>query len=152
MGDFERARVIALNLLDGGDPPDEAGVRRAAEIAVQAVRAQGPGSEIDTASLIRELEANVNVVVGPASTLTDDESDHVPWLADRRASIEWGFTRRYQRFLKERKAWATAGRSSGRTTSPTEFWVFWRIRIGRDHGTGAGWSSGRSSRARPRTT
>ena len=43
-------RVIALNLLDGGDPPDEAGVRRAAEIAVQAVRAQGPGSEIDTVS------------------------------------------------------------------------------------------------------
>ena len=108
MGDFERARVIALNLLDGGDPPDEAGVRRAAEIAVQAVRAQGPGSEIDTASLIRELEANVNVVVGPASTLTDDESDHVPWLADRRGSIEWGFTRRYQRFLRERKAWAMA--------------------------------------------
>ena len=108
MGDFERARVIALNLLDGGDPPDEAGVRRAAEIAVQAVRAQGPGSEIDTAPLIRELEANVNVVVGPASTLTDDESDHVPWLADRRGSIEWGFTRRYQRFLRERKAWAMA--------------------------------------------
>ena len=108
MGDFERARVIALNLLDGGDPPDEAGVRRAAEIAVQAVRAQGPGSEIDTVSLIRELEANVNVVVGEASTLTDDESDHVPWLADRRGSIEWGFTRRYQRFLRERKAWAMA--------------------------------------------
>ena len=108
MGDFERARVIALSLLDGGDPPDEAGVRRAAEIAVQAVRAQAPGSEIDTASLIRELEANVNVVVGPASTLTDDESDHVPWLADRRGSIEWGFTRRYQRFLRERKAWAMA--------------------------------------------
>ena len=108
MGDFERARVIALNLLDGGDPPDEVGVRRAAELAVQAVRAQGPGSEIDTASLIRELEANVNVVIGPASTLTDDESDHVPWLADRRGSIEWGFTRRYQRFLKERRAWAMA--------------------------------------------
>ena len=108
MGDFERARIIALNLLDGGDPPDEAGIRRAAEIAVQAVRDQSPGSEINTASLIRELEANVNVVVGEASTLTDDESDHVPWLADRRGSIEWGFTRRYQRFLRERKAWAMA--------------------------------------------
>ena len=108
MGDFERTRIIALNLLDGGDPPDEAGIRRAAEIAVQAVRGQSPGSEIDTASLIRELEANVNVVVGEASTLTDDESDHVPWLADRRGSIEWGFTRRYQRFLRERKAWAMA--------------------------------------------
>ena len=30
-------------------------------------------------------------------------SDHIPWLADRRASIEWKFTKRYQRFLKERK-------------------------------------------------
>ena len=52
------------------------------------------------------MEANLNVVVGFASTLTDESSDHVPWLADQRASIEWGFTRRYQRFLKERKGWA----------------------------------------------
>ena len=108
MSDFETARVIALNLLGGGPPPDEAEVRRTAEIAVQAMRAQSPDLDVDIDSLVRELEANLNVVVGSASTLTDDSSDHLPWLADRRSSIKWAFTRRYQRLLKERKGWALA--------------------------------------------
>ena len=72
------------------------------------MRAQAPDLDVDIDSLVRELEANLNVVVGSASTLTDDSSDHVPWLADRRSSIKWAFTRRYQRFLKERKGWALA--------------------------------------------
>ncbi|MCY3659426.1 MAG: Z1 domain-containing protein [Caldilineaceae bacterium] len=108
MSDFEKTRIIALSLLDGDSPPEEADVRRAAEIAVQTMKAQFPGADIDIEALIRELEANLNVVVGPASTLTDDTSDHVPWLPDRRASIEWRFTKRYQRFLKESKGWALA--------------------------------------------
>ena len=106
MSDLERARVIALNLLGGDSPPEEAEVIRVAEIAVQAVEAQAPGAEVDIEALVRELEANLNVVVGTASTLTDDSSDHIPWLADHRAMIEWKFTRRYQRFLKERRGWA----------------------------------------------
>ena len=106
MSDLETARIIALNLLGGDSPPEEAEVRRVAVIAVQAVEAQAPGTEVDIEALVRELEANLNVVVGTASTLTDDSSDHIPWLADHRASIEWKFTKRYQRFLKERKGWA----------------------------------------------
>ena len=106
MSDLETARIIALNLLGADSPPEEGEVRRAAEIAVQALQAQTPGAVVDTEILIRELEANLNVVIGTASTLTDDASDHVPWLPDRRASIKWKFTRRYQRFLKERKGWA----------------------------------------------
>ena len=106
MSDLETARVIALNLLGVGAPPDEAAVRKAAENAVQVLKAQAPSTEIDIDALVRELEANLNVVVGSASTLTDDTSDHLPWLPDRRASIEWSFTRRYQRFLKELKGWA----------------------------------------------
>ena len=84
MSDWETARIIALNLLGVGAPPDEAAVRNAAENAVQAVKAQVPGAEIDVDALVRELEANLNVVVGSASTLTDDSTDHVPWLPDRR--------------------------------------------------------------------
>ena len=106
MSDQEKARIIALNLLDGDSPPGEAEVRQMAEIAVQAVEAQDTGAQVDIEALVRELEANLNVVVGTASTLTDDTSDHLPWLPDRRASIEWKFTRRYQRFLKERRGWA----------------------------------------------
>ena len=106
MSDLEKARVIALNLLSSDEPPDEADVRRIAEIAIQAVCTQTPGADVDFETLVRELEANLNVIVGPSSTLTDDESDHLPWLADRRASIEWKFTKRYRRFLNERKGWA----------------------------------------------
>ena len=103
---METARVIALNLLEMGPLPDESGVRTAAGFAAQAVQAQVPGAEVDIDVLIRELEANLNVVVGSASTLTDDSGDHIPWLANRRAEIQWSFTRRYRRFLKERKGWA----------------------------------------------
>ena len=103
---METARIIALNLLERGPLPDESGVRTAAGFAAQAVQAQVPGAEVDIDALVRELEANLNVVVGSASTLTDDSGDHIPWLANRRAEIQWSFTRRYRRFLKERKGWA----------------------------------------------
>ncbi|MYI85461.1 MAG: endonuclease, partial [Dehalococcoidia bacterium] len=109
MSDFERARVIALNLLPGvGATSGESAVRQAAEIAVGAVASQSPDATVDLEALIRELEANVTVVIDGASTLVDDASDHEPWLPDRRASTEWNFTRRYQRFLKEQKGWALA--------------------------------------------
>ena len=106
MDDLERARNIALTLLTVDEPPDEAEVRSAAEDAVRAMKSRDPETAVDTEALVRELEANLNVVVGTASTLTDDTSDHLPWLPDRRASIEWRFTKRYQRFLKERRGWA----------------------------------------------
>ena len=64
MSDLETARIIALSLLGGDSPPEEAEVRRKAEIAVQAVVADGTGAEVDIEVLVRELEANLNVVVG----------------------------------------------------------------------------------------
>lgn len=108
MSDFEQARVIALSLLSVGTTSDEGQVRRAAEIAVEAVASQSPDATVDLEALVRELEANVTVVIDDASTLVDEASDHEPWLPDRRASIDWKFTRRYQRFLKEEKGWALA--------------------------------------------
>lgn len=98
--------MIALNLLGTESPPDEDQIRRTAEIAVVAVKSQNGSDEISVEELVKELEANLNVVVGSASTLTDEDSDHIPWLPDRRASIEWRFTRRYHRLLKELKGWA----------------------------------------------
>lgn len=117
MSNLERARVITLSLLGGDKPPSEAELRSAAENAVQVVRVQFPDSEIDVDKLVKELEAGLNVMVGDASTLTDDTSDHLPWLPERRSSTEWKFTRRYQRFLKERKRWAlpTLQRSDDQT-------------------------------------
>ena len=108
MSDLERARVIALTLFDGQEIPDEAGVRRLAESAANLLMAQSAGSTVDIDALTRVLEANLNVVVGDGSILTGDEGIHVPWLPQRRASIEWGFTRRYRRFLMEQKRWPLA--------------------------------------------
>ena len=106
MSEFERAKVMALGLLDGETPPDEDRVRQTAGIAVQAVTALSPETHIDVEELVRELEANLNVLVGPAGTLTDDLSDHIPWLPERRASIDWNRSRRYRRYLQERRGWA----------------------------------------------
>ena len=105
MSDFTTARSIALNWLDGVSPLDGDTLRQAAEIAAQAVNRR-PGSDVDLEALVRELETNLTVLVGSASTLTDEQSDHVPWLPERRASIGWKFSRRYQRFLQEQKGWA----------------------------------------------
>ena len=105
MSDFTTARSIALNWLDGVSPLDEGMLRQAAEIAAQAINSR-PGAAVDLEALVRELEVNLNVLVGAASTLTDEQSDHVPWLPEQRASIEWRFSRRYRRFLQEQKGWA----------------------------------------------
>ncbi len=83
MSDYETARSIALNLLSVGDPLDESRVRAAAENAVRAIASQEAGHEVDLEALVRELEANLNVVVGYGSTLVDSTRDHVPWLAGR---------------------------------------------------------------------
>lgn len=118
MSDYETARAIALNLLTVGNPPDESRVRAAAENAARAISHQEPGHVIDIEALVRELEANINVVVGQASTLVDNTRGHVPWLAERRSDIEWYFSRRYARFLRERKGWAT--RTLQRTNELTD--------------------------------
>jgi len=104
---YETARSIALNLLSVGDPLDESKVRTAAENAIRAINSQEAGYVIDLEALVRDLEANLNVVVGYGSTLVDSTRDHVPWLTERRADIKWDFSRRYERFLNESKGWAT---------------------------------------------
>ena len=106
MSDYQTARAIALTLLKVGGTPDEVRVRAAAENAVAAINAQESGRTIDLEALVRELEANINVIVGSASTLVDKSRGHIPWLASRRAEIEWNFSRRYERFLREEKGWA----------------------------------------------
>ena len=118
MNDYETARSIALNLLSVGDPLDESRVRAAAENAIRAIASQEAGHVIDLEALVRDLEANLNVVVGYGSTLVDSTRDHIPWLAERRADIKWDFSRRYERFLDESKGWAT--RTLQRTNELTD--------------------------------
>ncbi len=99
------AKLIALDLLGDEALPDEANLRKVAVNAMRAVSTQ-TGTKVDLETLVRELESNLNVVVGPPTTLWDDSRDHIEWLADRKGSIDWNFSRRYRRFLEKRKGWA----------------------------------------------
>ena len=106
MNELEQAMSTALTMLNhAATPLDEQQVRLAAEVAAEATNRMQPGAEVDVATLVRRLEANINVAVGPAITLTDEQSSHVPWLSEKRASIEWKFSRRHQKFLLG-KGWA----------------------------------------------
>ncbi|MBB3605331.1 hypothetical protein FHT40_005015 [Mycolicibacterium sp. BK556] len=60
----------------------------------------GMESPDDIEQLIKDLEAETNIVIGEGNALTDD-SDHEPWLADRLAEkASWKFWDRYSRYAK----------------------------------------------------
>jgi hypothetical protein len=46
----------------------------------------------------KDIEASINVHIGGWNSLSDD-SDHQPWLAEQRDTIEWRFWDRYERHL-----------------------------------------------------
>jgi hypothetical protein len=41
-------------------------------------------------------------------TILEDQQDHIPWLPDRKAEINWDFWDRYRRYLEEEKGWSPA--------------------------------------------
>ncbi len=56
---------------------------------------------VDRDQLVKDIEADFNVHVGDWNFLSDD-SDHVPWLHEKREEKEeWPFWRRYERFLRD---------------------------------------------------
>lgn len=63
--------------------------------------------QIDLDRLVREIEAACDVWVGAPTALEGNE-DHVEWLADRAAEIDWSFWNRYRRWLEEEKDFAPA--------------------------------------------
>ncbi|CAN1556907.1 Putative endonuclease, Z1 domain containing protein [Mycobacteriaceae bacterium] len=68
--------------------------------AVIAVQQQGMDTPSDLEQLIRDLEADINVVIADWNSLADD-TDHVPWLAgklDEKSS--WKFWNRYARYMR----------------------------------------------------
>src|SRR5207247_6217032 len=60
------------------------------------------GGAVDVTHLIRLLEAALNVFQPESVVLVDDEG-HAPWIDEARAEIDWAFSERYLRYLRERE-------------------------------------------------
>lgn len=60
------------------------------------------GSAVDRESLIKTLEELFTVWSNDPSALGNDD-DHLPWLLERRADIEWSFWNRYKIYLLQRQ-------------------------------------------------
>lgn len=112
---MERARELALTILGGTEAPGPDDVELAIAGALAAIEKISPGAAVDAVALRREIEELVTVFV-PGETVLEDNTNHVPWLAEERASIEWDFWERYRRFLTGEKLPPQAIRRLGEIT------------------------------------
>src|SRR5258706_12361469 len=55
---------------------------------------------LDVEMLVREFEHIFSIFVETGRAL-DDPTGHIPWLPERKASIEWKFWERYEWFLEQ---------------------------------------------------
>ena len=76
-------------------------IRDAAQTSAGVVE-RAHGRHVDVASLIRQLEAALNVFQPESLVLVDNEG-HAPWIEGARVEVEWGFAERYLRYLRERE-------------------------------------------------
>jgi hypothetical protein len=112
----EDACALALTILartDEAPGPEE--MELAIKGALAATEAMHPGAELDPTVLRRKLEELVTVFV-PGETVLEDNTGHVPWLPEERASVEWEFWERYRRLLLARRLPLPAIRRLGEIT------------------------------------
>jgi hypothetical protein len=101
----EMTRTLVLNMLRGIEAPTAEQIRDNALLVMNMLKVRGDAPAINLDALVRDVESLCNVWVGASSSL-DDRKDHVEWLSERRASINWRFWERYRRFLEDGEHWA----------------------------------------------
>jgi hypothetical protein len=105
----ERAFRTALSLLTAGSLNTPSDLERAADAAIDFVSNGATDCPIDRENLLRRLWGALNIYQREGFDLNDDkDSGHVPWIEGRKSEINWAFTERYLRYLREREARAPA--------------------------------------------
>lgn len=107
MTNYDRAKQLVLVMLKGSSAPTTDEIRNRIKMVADMLKLDTGESGFDENQLYTEIESLMNVWIGLGSTL-DDETDHIPWLADRRSEIKWRFWGRYERFLEEDAGWPPA--------------------------------------------
>ena len=99
MTPYEQAKQLVLVMLKGIAAPTPEQIKAKVKSVCDMLKGGGELA-FSEEKLLTEIETLVNVWIGTGTAL-DDATDHEPWLPDKRASINWGFWRRYERFLEE---------------------------------------------------
>jgi hypothetical protein len=98
---YQEAKQFARFMLENQSHPQPEMIRQKAEQAAQFAQQSTPGETVDVELLIRELESDFSQFIAIGRVL-EDATDHIPWLPNKRAQIEWKFWDRYYRLLFER--------------------------------------------------
>lgn len=107
MSAYETARNMVQQLLKGEQSPTPEIIREKVQSIVTVLPQLGFSEVIDTELLIRELETLYSIWMAQG-TILEDQQDHIPWLPDHKAEINWDFWDRYRRYLEEEKGWSPA--------------------------------------------
>lgn len=105
MSAYDQTRQLAQILLKNEQLIDVGVIKRVVSTAMTMLPPE-VRSTIEVDRLVRELEASFSIWIGVESSL-EDNSDHEPWLNEKKASIDWRYWRRYERFLEEEKGWSS---------------------------------------------
>lgn len=88
--------MASIKLADGSQVTPE----RIAE-AVGQLSVLYESGRVDPDAVRRELESRFAVTIGSVQILQDD-SDHLPWLHNRRSQVQWHFWDRYELWLQKK--------------------------------------------------
>jgi Z1 domain len=102
---YETARNMVQLLLKGEQTPTPELIREKVQTVLSMLRSQKMAEEVEAESLIRELETLYVIWIGQG-TILEEQQDHIPWLPERRAEVNWDFWNRYRRYLEEEKGWS----------------------------------------------
>jgi Z1 domain len=107
MTSYETARNLVQLLLKGEQTPPPELIREKVRMALSMLGSQGIAGGVEEEPLIRDLETLYSIWMAKG-TILEDKQDHLPWLPDRKAEINWDFWNRYRRYLEEEKGWSPA--------------------------------------------
>ena len=97
---YTTARSWAVDMLKGNPSRSEEDIRATAVKVIQAVQLVGATGAVDLEQLVSELMHLFSISAEKGSALDDLHEDHVAWLPDKRAKIDWRFWSRYVTYME----------------------------------------------------